>query len=453
MTKTTIAGLAAAGVLLVLALVAGFRALERDSEPAAETSPVPSTAAAEAHPSFLYGRVTTLGGATYEGRLRWGRDQEAFWGDYFNGVRTDNPWAVHVPPERLSREGGSIEILGIKIPSRGRQIDLGRPFMARFGDIARIEAVGATNVRVTLKNGTVTDLNRSDASDFDDGVRVWDGRRGVVDVDSMLIRSIELLPADRSAEAPYRLHGTVETRQGDFTGFVQWDRQKGLGRDQLDGRAAGSERSLRFDTIRSIARESRDSSRVTLRDGREIVLSSTRAVGRDNRGIYVDDPRYGRVLISWDAFERVDFGEDGAGPAYGDFPPGHPLTGSVTTRDGRRLAGRLVYDLDESETTETLDAPSYGVNYAIPFGLIVSLWPHGREERGARSARVILHSGEELQLERTGDLGDVNGGMLIFAEGRHPEYVPWTDIEQIDFARPPAMYPPISGNQTAGTRE
>jgi hypothetical protein len=96
---------------------------------------------------------------------------------------------------------------------------------------------------------------------------------------------------------------------------------------------------------------------VTLLDGREIVLSGTAKVG-GNRGVYVDDPRYGRVLVSWDAFERVDFSPGGSGPAYGDFPPGRPLTGSVTTRAGRRLAGRLVYDLDESETTETLDAPS-----------------------------------------------------------------------------------------------
>ena len=69
-------------------------------------------------------------------------------------------------------------------------------------------------------------------------------------------------------------------------------------------------------------------------DGREIVLSGTREAGHGNLGIYVDDRRYGRVLISWDAFERLDFSPSGSGPAYGDFPPGHPLTGSVTTRAG-----------------------------------------------------------------------------------------------------------------------
>jgi hypothetical protein len=118
------------------------------------------------------------------------------------------------------------------------------------------------------------------------------------------------------------------------------------------------------------------------------VLPDSREVGHDNRGTYVDDRRYGRVLISWDAFERVDFSPAGSGPAYGDFPPGRPLTGTVTTRDGRRVAGRLVYDLDESETTETLDAQSHGVDYTIPFGLIASIVAPGRGEGSARRASV-----------------------------------------------------------------
>ncbi|HYG61905.1 MAG TPA: hypothetical protein VEL74_04950, partial [Thermoanaerobaculia bacterium] len=147
-----------------------------------------------------------------------------------------------------------------------------------------------------------------------------------------------------------------------------------------------------------------------------------------------------------------------SGPAYGDFAPGRPLTGSVTTRDGRRLAGRLVYDLDESETTETLDAPSQGVDYTIPFGLIASIVLPGGEERGAQPVRVTLHDGEELRLERAGDFGEGNAGLLIFVDGRErPEYVPWTEVGQVDFARPPVMYPPLSRSEDAsvlqGVRE
>ena len=168
-------------------------------------------------------------------------------------------------------------------------------------------------------------------------------------------------------------------------------------------------------------------------------------------GVSFDERRGGLVRRAWDALRGVSCGAagssaGGSGPADGDFPPGGRRTGSVTTRAGRRLAGRLVYDLDESEITETLDAPSQGVNYTIPFGLIASLVPLDPEERGAQHARVTLHSGEELQLERTGDLGDRNAGMLIFVKGRErPEYVPWTDVEQVDFDRPPVMYPPVGG--------
>jgi len=118
------------------------------------------------------------------------------------------------------------------------------------------------------------------------------------------------------------------------------------------------------------------------------------------------------------------------------------LTGSVTTRAGRRLAGRLVYDLDESETTDTLDAPSQGVDYTIPMGLIASVVLPG----GAKRAQVTLQSGEELELERAGDLGEKNAGILIFADGgQRPEYVPWADVGQVDLDRPPAMYPPDGG--------
>jgi hypothetical protein len=455
MTRAITARGAFATLIVLLAVAAGYRILNRDVDPAAATSPAikPSTtpAAAEAHPAaevhqgFLYGRIATIDGATYEGRLRWGGDQEAFWGDYFNGSKDESSWAAHVPPERLPKERRPIEILGITIAHRESRVDVDRQFMARFGEIARIEAHG-DEVRVTLKSGTVFDLDRFFASDFDDGVRVWDRKRGVVDLDSLRIRTIELLPTPSPGAAPYRLHGTVRTRQGDFTGFVGWNRDECVGSDELDGHAAEGKLSLRFDTIRSIARRSRDSSLVTRLDGREIVLSDTAEVGRDNRGVYVDDRRYGRVLISWDAFERVDFSPGGSSPAYGDFPAGGPLTGSVTTRAGRRLAGRLVYDLNESETTDTLDAPSQGVDYAIPFGLIASIVPPGREERGAQRATVTLHNGEELQLEPTGDLGERNAGMLIFVDGRQrPEYVPWTDVEQVDLNRPPAMYPPLGG--------
>jgi hypothetical protein len=451
MTKATIAAGTAATLLLLLALTATYRAFHRNIPPGTAKSGAinPSTApaaegsppTAEEYQGFLYGRIDTVDGATYEGRLRFGGAEEAFWGDFFNGFRHANPWVSQVPSERLPKIRRPIDIFGITIAHRVSPIDLRRQLVARFGEIARIEARGL-EVLVTLKSGGAVSIDRSSASDFDDGVRVWDAGQGVVDLDSLRIRTIELLPTPSLGALPYRLQGTVRTRQGDFVGFVGWDRDECVGSDELDCRAAGSKIRLRFDSIRSIARRSSESAAVTFLDGREIVLSDNREFGQGNRGISVDDRRYGRVQISWEAFERVDFGPGGSGPAYGDFPPGHPLTGSVTTRAGRRLTGRLVYDLDESESTETLDAPSGGVGYALPFGRIASITLPPLDQRGTERARVTLHGGEELTLECTGDLGEGNAGMLIFVDGRErPEYLPWTEVGRVDLAPPPAQSP------------
>lgn len=448
MKRGNVAGWAFIIVLMLLVIPAGYWTRRKIAKPARTTPAVKAAAtggAAEpAHPSFLYGRIATVDGVTYEGRLRWGDGEEAFWGDYFNGAKKQNPWVSYIPPERLPKERHPFAIFGLEIAHRERPIDLARLFMERFGDIARIEATGR-DVRVTLKSGTGFYLDRMEASDFDDGVRVWDATRGMKDLDSLRIRSIELRPAPPSAAPLDRLHGKVRTRQGDeFTGFVQWDRQQCVGSDELSGRTTEGERSLRFGTIRSIARRSPDSSLVTLLDGREVALSGSRSVGAENRGVYVDDLRYGRVLVSWDAFDRVEFSPGGSGPAYNDFPPGSPLKGTITTRDGRRLAGRLIYDLDESESTETLDAPARGVNYTIPFGLVASIVLSGPEERGARCAQVTLRDGQQLQLDCTGDLGKGNAGVLVFAAGsQHPEYVSWSSVDQIVLDPPPAVYPTL----------
>lgn len=433
---------------LVAVGVALRHAVTESAMPSPATSAALPPAVADAHPprvGVIHGRVTTRDGAVREGRLRWGSGaEEAFWSDAFNGFKDDNPWAVLVPPERLPSERARFEIFGIKI-GRRRPSVLGRPFMARFGDIARIEPLGL-DVRVTLKSGTTFNLDRTSSSDFDDTVRVWDGTGGVVDLDPMQVTSIELLPGAAKGPSPERLHGTVLTPHGAFTGSLQWGRERGAASDELRGHAADGEVALRFDSIRSIVRGSADDCVVTLLDGREIMLTGGPDIGRDSRGTYVDDRRYGRVLISWDAFKRVDFSAGGDGPAYDDFPPGRPLTGVVVVRGGRRLAGRIVYDLDESETTETLDAPAQGVDYTILFGLIASIVPPGRDERGARSARVTLHSGEELALEGAGDLGDSNAGVLVFIDDKQPpEYVAWPDVEEIALDRPTAMYPPLDG--------
>ena len=396
---------------------------------------LPATAAES--DGFLYGRVTTDDGQTYQGRLRWD-DEEAFWGDYFNSAKEDNVWVDQAPRRERERRRKSIEVFGVEIGSIDGWEDVheGRQFIARFGDIARIEPRFGDEVVVTMKSGTKFELEGG-SNDVEAEVRVWDGSLGVVELDWRRIRAIDLMPTPALGAVPLRLHGTVETRSGNFTGFVQWDQEECLGPDELDGETMDGDMSIAMGNIRAIERRSRDSSRVFLRDGRDVVLSDTNDVDDSNRGIYVDDPRYGRVLISWDAFERVQFSDGGSGPAYGDYPAGSVLAGTVTTLDGRKLSGRLVYDLDESETTEMLDGERNDVEYSIPFALVASVIP-ARDR-----SRVVLRTGEEVVLEDAVDVSDDNAGLLVFEAGKErPTYVPWDDVDRVDFDAPKASYPP-----------
>ena len=119
MKGAKIAGGAFVTVLVLLALVQTKWALEQYIGPGSATSPAPTPSngpAEEATQDFLYGRVTT-DDATYEGRLRFGGDEEAFWGNYFNGVKDDNPWSDYVPPERLARKRSRSKSSGSRSPS------------------------------------------------------------------------------------------------------------------------------------------------------------------------------------------------------------------------------------------------------------------------------------------------------------------------------------------------
>ena len=40
---------------------------------------------------YIYGKVHTIDGKTYEGQLRWGKE-ETFWDDIFNSSKEDNDW-------------------------------------------------------------------------------------------------------------------------------------------------------------------------------------------------------------------------------------------------------------------------------------------------------------------------------------------------------------------------
>ena len=374
----------------------------------------------------IHGRVTTNQGAVYEGRIRFGGAEEAFWGDYFNGVKAENVWVDNVPEKALSVRR-PIEIFGLTFPGWEEEIDLVRPFMVRFGDIHTIENLGGARIRVQMKSGRQTLLNANDLGDFDDGVRIWDMSQGIMDVDRNQIARIDFMPPSATGLDEPRLWGAVETTAGRFEGYIQWNREKGHGLDVLTGEVGGVQQVIGFAAMSGVERMDDGRCVVTMAGGDTYVMSGGTYDGCGNRGLYIDDARYGRVLVSWSAFVRIDLQLVRTGPEYNDFPQGQPLWGWVVDSVGNRAEGRIVFDLDEDETTDTLDAPRGEVNFSIPFGAVAQVSP-----RGDPHALVTLNSGEVVALEHGGDLSRENGGLLVFEEGdSNPKYVAWRNVELI----------------------
>lgn len=453
MTRATLVRLVIAGVAVAAAAMS-YLALRREGPPAeggpaarVASSSLPGTEpglpAVGNSQGFLYGRISTVDGATFEGRLRWGGGEEAFWDDVFNGTKKENPWLAKLPPAVRPIESDPLELFGVVLARRERPSEVKRPFVAPMGAIARIEARGG-EVRVTLKDGSMIDLDRFEASDFDDELRVWDARGQATDLDSLRIRQIDLLATPAIGGLACRLSGVVHTAVGEFRGFVAWNRDAALGSDELSGRSGGERLRLRLGDLRALARSGREGLLVTLRDGRELPFeASSDSDGR--RGLTVSDVRYGRVRVAWEVFERVELeapaGPAGcaSGPAYDEIAPQPPLRGTVTARDGTRSAGRLIFDLDESTEADTLDAGAEGIEYALPFGKVAAIVLPPAGESGEGRAGVVLRDGSEIRLDRTGDLAAANAGLLVFVEGSDsPAYLPWAKVARLDFEPLPA---------------
>jgi hypothetical protein len=397
-------------------------------------APLPAAAAAplvEAAPSppgkpgatagFLYAQVTLMNGKVYEGRLRFD-DEEAFWGDYFNSTKEPPDFLRDAP-----NEGGErypVKVFGI--PLFNHNESWGRQFVVRFGDIDRIEVSGGGRAAVYLKGGLELEI-RGGSNDLSGEIVVWDAKEGEVRIDWRKLRTLQLKTAPPTlAVAEKRFYGRLKTTSGELKGFIQWDQEECLSTDVLSGESEGKDRDVKIGELKAIERKG-DASRFFFRDGHEEVLTGTNDVDGDNRGIWVDDPRYGRVMVNWKAFVRLDIEDPGhAGPGYGEFAPTKMLTGKVKLKDGKVHEGQVIFDLDEAYGWEMLDGHDGELEYSIPFQMVASVKPFGD------SSEVVLKNGEKLELEDTQDVGENNAGLLVGNETGKRVYLAWKDVESVE---------------------
>jgi hypothetical protein len=297
--------------------------------------------------------------------------------------------------------------------------------------------LGDDRALLTLKSGEEIELEGGSTDLGDDlrGLVVDDARRGSVELRWRDLDVVDFMPAPPGAAAPaaQRLYGTLRVRGGDeFTGYIAWDVDEILTSDILDGDERGRDRKIPFANIAAIERSGSSGARVILRNGEEVVLRGSNDVNSQNRGIAVSDPGLGQVQVGWDAFDEVTFHDAPAhAGAYDTFDGGHPLFGTVETRDGESFTGYVRWDNDEAYTWEILDGEDGDVDFDVEFGQVSTI-----RRVGSWGADVTLLDGRTFQLDGSNDVDEGNKGVFITFDDGETVMIPWRDFSQVRFDAP-----------------
>lgn len=443
------------------------------------------------HQDRVWGRVFTHDGEMHEGFIHLARWRAAAgWADVLAALK-EIPEQHYQDWLDATRGGephvGTVELKGYRITWEQKHPAFERPQLSgiRLGHIAVLRIEEEEKVQVVTRSHRDTRFEPGDTVAADDagdmralGLWGWADRwmtltwswnstelrieneGGRIEVDGDDVARVEFgAPPSGSAPDSPRLYGTVEDRSGrSFTGFVTWNRRQVLESQSLTGvwqdvpelanpwESDEYERSFRFSEIRSLERTP-CFAKVTLKTDTVMELCYE-PFEPDPRPVQISDPGLGLVEVDWDAVRTLRFEPAPGLPGYGAFDGGRLLSGTVVTRDGEEITGRIRWDADEEWSWELLQGSSDGVDFSIEFGYVTHI-----ERREPEGALVTLRDGRSFHLTGGFDVGRDNRGIFIFpppADGVEtdqpgPEwrYVAWEDFRE-------ARFHPV-GDQGAGS--
>ena len=378
----------------------------------------------------ICGVVYTRDGETFEGPIRWDRN-EAFWDDILDATKKHE--GSHGEERRREKR---ISIFGLEIRWDEKGTDESKASSGiQFGYLKTLERRSRNRAILELKNGERITFYGS-SSDVGSGVReilIEDPREGEVELDWDDLDMIEFAECDpdQIIKPEKRLYGEVETRRGDiFRGFITWDIDELFQSDILDGEERRRTRKIPFGKIKAIERRSSSSAWVYLRDGDRKRLSGTNDVDSGNRGIVVKDPQFGRVTIEWDDFDRLELLDGGEKylVRYDEFEEIRPLYGIVYDEDGESYEGFIRWDDDETYTWELLDGKYRDLEVDVEFSQITKI-----EKISSRSCRVTTRNGNSFKLSGSNDVNDENKGIFVTTEDGEEIELDWYDFDRVIF--------------------
>jgi hypothetical protein len=393
---------------------------------------------------FIYGKIFTEDGKTYEGPIRWGKE-EVYWVDMFNAAKERNENLKYLSASQRNdlddrqfyswnhwTDGFGRWVSNRTSWSSDGDNDYTHQFACQFGEIKSIRPTGKKYLEVEMQSGVVYELTGEGYNDVGLDIKITDKEIGEVEVYWNRIEKIEFTntPSKISTKFGEPLFGTVQAYGEKFTGFIQWDKDERLSTDKLDGDSEDGDVAIEFSKIKEIERRG-GRSEVTLKSGRKLLLDGSNDVSDGHRGVIVMNKEFASITIPWDEFENIVFEEKSQQPiaTYSDFKTQKELNATVKTVGGKSYKGKLVYDLDETHDHELLQGKEGEFEYAIPFRSIKRITP-----KGGHRCMIELKNGKVISLDEGQDVNEKNQGILVFASGSdEPEYIVWEEVGEIEF--------------------
>ncbi len=384
----------------------------------------------------IYGKITSYDGETYEGFIRWDKN-ESHWFDVLNGTKELDRRQQREIRQRAREEARRSTRNNRNDESWGTDWAFSFNSSAesgiRFGNIKKLEAEGDDEALLTLKSGETVRFSGG-SSDIGTDMRellIEDMDEGELELSWDDIETVEFMQAPTTAVSRWgqRLYGTVTTRRGQqLTGQITWDVDEVFSDDLLEGEDQDRSRKFRFDRIRKISRYSSSASVITLKNGDEVTLRNSNDIDDGNRGIIVADPTFGDAKVEWSNFESLELKDPVPGASYNSFAPSKRLHGTVTVEGGDTYTGEIRWDNDESYSWELLDGDTRDVTYDIELGLIASI-----ERKALRSVVVTLKSGKTIELRGSNDVDEGNKGIIVSTPSGRDEVIIWEDFVKVVF--------------------
>ena len=393
----------------------------------------------QADTEFIYAKVSTFLGDTYEGQVRWG-NEEAIWTDRFNANKVYNENIDFLSDD---------EILQLKQEKQNwkaadwKQYDVAQlagdkseyaflhQFSCQFGEIKSITMTRWKKAELKLRDGSKVTVSGGGANDIGIPITIYDKKSGKVILEWMEISKVEFLkePSKFKSSIGEPLYGTVYTSQGKYSGMIEWDDDERVTSDELNGHHKKGIFKAAFAKIKAI-QPHKAGSLVTMEDGERIYVFGTNDVNSKNRGIIVTNDEIGHINVDWENLERVEFApKQKKGKGYSQFQKPKEIRGTVKTKEGKSLKGKIVFDLDEQFDFEVLNGGHGKMQYEIPFRNIKRILPYGDS-----NSIVELKSKQKIKLRDSQDVSFKNEGLLVFhQDSTNPIYVSWREVEEVVF--------------------